>query len=178
MSIVKTVRLKPEKETSIRNRHRWVFSGAIADAMGAQDGEEVRIADSKGVFLGRGTYHSKTSIAIRVHAFDETTFEDAIRNSVSSAKRLRETLFDPERTNAYRLVHSEADGLPGIVVDRYADSLVVQVSTLAAEMRKNVLIDALVSEFSPKTIVEKSNLPSRKEEGLPPFEGVLYGEGR
>ncbi|MDQ1343877.1 MAG: rRNA (cytosine1962-C5)-methyltransferase [Patescibacteria group bacterium] len=175
MSIIKTVRLKPEKEVSLKNRHRWVFSGAIADASGAEDGEEVRVADAKGVFYGRGTYHSKTSISVRIHAFSETSLEETVRERVAAAKKLREALFDPAVTNAYRLIHSEADGLPGVVVDRYADVLVVQISTLGAELRKNALVEALVETFSPRAILEKSNIPSRKEEGLAPFEGMLFG---
>ncbi len=173
-----TVRLKPTKETSLKNKHRWVFSGAIASANGAQDGDEVRVSDEKGVFLARGTYHSKTSISVRVHAFTETSFEDTIRERVASAKKLRDSLFDPALTNAYRLIHSEADGLPGVVVDRYADVLVVQISTLGAELRKQVLVDSLVKAFAPRAIIEKSNIPSRKEEGLKPFEGMLYGEAQ
>lgn len=109
MSNIVTVRLKPGKETSLKNRHRWVFSGAIASANGARDGDEVRVSDEKGVFLARGTYHSKTSISVRVHAFTETAFEDAIRERVLSAKKLRDSLFDDSITNAYRLIHSEAD---------------------------------------------------------------------
>lgn len=176
MSNITTVRLKSGKETSLKNRHRWVFSGAIANANGAQDGEEVRVADEKGVFLARGTYHSKTSISVRIHAFAETTLEDTIRERVASAKKLRSSIFDPSVTNAYRLIHSEADGLPGIVVDRYADILVVQISTLGAELRKQTLVDELVKAFSPRAILEKSNIPSRKEEGLKPFEGPLFGQ--
>lgn len=174
--MLKTVRLKPLKETSLKNRHRWVFSGAVDSASGAEDGEEVRVADSKGVFLARGTYHSKTSISVRVHAFTETGFEETIRERVEASKKLRASLFDPSVTNAYRLIHSEADGLPGIVVDRYADVFVVQISTLGAELRKTALVDSLVSSFAPRAILEKSNIPSRKEEGLKPFEGALYGE--
>lgn len=97
---------------------------------------------------------------------------------MASAKKLRDSLFDPTVTNAYRLIHSEADGLPGIVVDRYADVLVVQISTLGAELRKQVLVDALVKAFDPRAIIEKSNIPSRKEEGLKPFEGTLFGDTR
>lgn len=68
--------------------------------------------------------------------------------------------------------------MPGIVVDRYADVLVVQISTLGAELRKQALVDTLTDAYAPRAIIEKSNIPSRKEEGLKPYEGVLFGEAR
>jgi 23S rRNA (cytosine1962-C5)-methyltransferase len=100
---------------------------------------------------------------------------ESIQENLAAAIALRQTLVEPG-TNACRLVNGEGDGLPGLVVDRYDDVLVVQVTTRGMEKLKPVILDQLVKTLSPRSVYEKSNLPTRREEGLAEFEGRLYGE--
>ena len=108
--------------------------------------------------------------------FDETPPLEAIAKNLHSAIHFRTSLFQDSHTNAYRLVNGEGDGLPGLVVDHYNGIIVVQISTLGMEKLKPFIIDWLQKNLNPKSIYEKSELPSRKEEGLKDFSGLLFGK--
>jgi 23S rRNA (cytosine1962-C5)-methyltransferase len=96
--------------------------------------------------------------------FNDTYPEKELKNKILIAAGMREKLFNPLYTNAYRLVHGEGDGIPGLTIDRYADCFVLQVSTAGVEKLKEHIIKTLVDAFSPRCIYEKSNMPSRREE--------------
>lgn len=168
--------LKPGKEKPVRNRHHWIFSGAIAKFPEFANGECLQVCSSTGEKLGWGYFNTKTMISGRMLSFDETLPEDAISKQLEAAIQMRSTLFDHAKTNAYRLVNGEGDLLPGLIVDRYNDVLVVQISTLGMQKFRSMIVEWLVKKLFPRSIYEKSLLPSRKEEGLHDEQGALFGE--
>jgi len=171
-----SVILHKNKDKAIRNRHHWIFSGAVKSfPPGFENGSILGVRSFEGEHLGYAYFNEKCSIAGRMISFDETLPLEAIKKSIKDAIALRQQLYD-EKTNAFRLVNGEGDNLPGLVVDRYADVLVIQITTLGMEKLKPFLVEALTEKFSPRCIYEKSNLPSRREEGLADFEGLLAGE--
>lgn len=167
--------LKKGKEKAIKNRHHWIFSGAVESMPAFENGGILPVRSAQGEFLGYAYFNTNCSIVGRMLSFDETPPEEAIERSLRSAFALRRVFFD-ESTNAYRLVNAEGDRLPGLIVDRYGDILVMQVTTLGMEKLKRFAVEILLKEFSPRTVYEKSILPSRREEGLDDFEGLIYGE--
>jgi 23S rRNA (cytosine1962-C5)-methyltransferase len=173
---VKAVVLKAGRDKAVRNRHHWIFSGAIRDLPDFEDGDILAVRASGGELLGHGYFNRKSSITGRMIAFGEEPPEAAVRRSVERALKLRATLFDPAVTNARRLINSEGDGLPGLVADMYAGVLVVQVATLGMEKLKPLVIDLLSAALKPRSVIERSELPARKEEGLEPAEALLAGE--
>jgi len=172
---MKTVTLKPGKDKAVRNRHHWIFSGAVASLPDFEDGEILAVQSRAGEFLGYGYFNRRCSILGRMLSFDRTPAEEAVRDNIAKAVALRRTLFDAN-TNAFRLVNAEGDGLPGLIVDRYDDVLVVQVATLGMERLKPFVLEVLSQTTPSRAVYEKSNLPARHEEGLPDFEGLLAGE--
>src|SRR5215470_18305082 len=126
-----TASLKPQREESLLGGHLWIFSGALQQPPHwIEPGGLVDVKSSTGQFVARGYYNPQTDIAIRILTDDigEAIDADFLRRRVCSAFELRR-VFDPAQTNAYRLINSEGDGLPGLVVDRYADILVAQLHT-------------------------------------------------
>ena len=170
--------LKPGKEKPVRNAHPWVFSGAIARVEGGpRDGDVVDVADAGGAFLARGLYNRHSQLTVRLFTWDEGATLDGrwLRERVAQALAWRQRSCPPD-TNAYRVVFSEADGVPGLIVDRYADVLTVQFSTLGLERRKAEVVEALVDVLRPRAIVERADAESREREGLTAREGTLWGE--
>jgi len=173
--------LKEGRERSLYYRHPWVFSGGIdtkKSDIGVEDGSLADIMDFNGNFLARGYYNSKTNIAARVMTFEDEPIDAAFfEKRLRQAWELRRPYLEKEDTNAFRLVFAEGDMLPGLVVDSYDGRLVVQVHTAGAEKLKGQFVDTLVKVFKPKFIYEKSNVPSRHEEGLDvESKKVLFGE--
>ncbi len=173
---MKAVVLKAGRDKAVRNRHHWIFSGAIRDLPDFEDGDILAVRASGGELLGHGYFNRKSSITGRMIAFGEEPPEAAVRRSVERALKLRTTLFDPAVTNARRLINSEGDGLPGLIADMYADVLVLQVATLGMEKLKPLVVDLLSAALKPRSVIERSELPARKEEGLEPAEALLAGE--
>jgi 23S rRNA (cytosine1962-C5)-methyltransferase len=172
----KVVILHKNKDKAIRNRHHWIFSGAIKRLPpGFENGSILPVHSFEGEHLGYAYFNQKCSVAGRMLSFDETPPLEAVKKNIEDAITLRAQLFN-EKTNAFRLINGEGDNLPGLVVDRYADVLVVQIATLGMEKLKPLLVEILTDKFSPRCIYEKSNLPSRREEGLADFEGLLAGK--
>jgi 23S rRNA (cytosine1962-C5)-methyltransferase len=167
--------LKPGRDKSVRRRHHWIFSGAIASLPDFEDGDVLGVQSSGKDFLGYGYFNRRSSIIGRMLSFDATPPEEAVEDGLRRAAALREPFF-PGGAAAYRLVNAEGDGLPGLVVDRYADVLVLQVATLGMERLKPLVIDVLGRLVPARSVYEKSALPVRREEGLPDFEGLLRGE--
>ena len=171
-----TVWLKAGREKKIRHRYPWVQRGEIAQVEGVPtDGGLVRLLAHDGTPLGIATYNSRSRFPARMLTLQEETIDE-----VFFARRFEQCLHLRQRwitdTNAYRLVFSEADGLPGLIVDCYANYLVAQVRTLGMERLKSFWLPALVEVLAPEGILERSDMESRREEGLPLFAGVLYGQ--
>jgi 23S rRNA (cytosine1962-C5)-methyltransferase len=171
----RTVILKKNRDKPIRQRHHWIFSGAVQSLPDFEDGDILPVTSSEGEFLGSAYFNRKSAIIGRMVCFDKTPPLKSIEQRLLSAIALRRDLVEPAST-AQRLVNGEGDGLPGLVVDRYGDVLVIQVATLGMEKLKSVILGHLIRALSPRSIHERSDLPTRREEGLPEFEGHLYGE--
>ena len=139
---MKTIRLKEGKERSLLRRHPWIFDGAIARG-GADAGETVRVESDAGQFLAWAAFSPSSKIRARVWSFDEVQRIDAsffiarIAESIKARNR-----FDI-KSDGFRLIHGESDGLPGLVVDRYADTLVAQFSSCGSERWKSEIVDLL-----------------------------------
>ena len=168
--------LKPGRDKAVRNRHHWVFSGAIRDLPEFENGAILPVLSAGGDLLGHGYFNRASSIAGRMVSFGGEPPEAAVRRSVERALALRTGFFDPALTNACRLINAEGDGLPGLVVDLYGDVLVLQVATLGMERLKPLILDLLTAAIKPRSVVERSDLPARSEEGLEGFEALLAGE--
>lgn len=173
---MKTIRLKPGKDKSLRRRHPWVFDGAIAKGS-ADAGETVRIDSHEGDFLAWGAYSPASRIRARVWSFEQAQRIDAafFRQRLSQAVALRDAWALP--SDGVRLVHGESDGLPGLVVDRYADTLVAQFTSCGTERWKSVIADALLDLTGLSRLYERSDASVRALEGLPEVTGWLRGSG-
>ena len=173
---MKAVVLKPGRDKAIRNRHHWIFSGAIRDLPDFEDGEVLPVHGAGGDLLGHAYFNRKSSITGRMIAFGSEPPEAAVRHSIERALALRAKLFDPAVTNARRLINAEGDSLPGLIADLYDDVLVLQVATLGMEKLKPLVVDILDGALRPRTIFERSDLPARREEGLDETQALLAGE--
>ncbi len=167
--------LKPEKEKAILNRHHWIFSGAIAQLPSFKNGDILPVYSHKGHFLGNGYFNRQSGIIGRMLTFDDMSPLVALEEKLQHAVDLRHNLFDPTLTNGYRLVNGEGDFLPGLVIDCYKDTLVVQIGTVGMEKLKGFIVEWLVEHLKPRVIFEKSDSSSRNEEGLKPILGLLFG---
>jgi 23S rRNA (cytosine1962-C5)-methyltransferase len=176
-----SLRLKPGKEKSLLRRHPWVFDGAIATGGsgigGAEAGETVRIESHEGQFLGWAAYSPQSKIRARVWSFDEAQRIDDSFFTAACARSIKaRSLFDI-KSNGLRLIHGESDGLPGLVVDRYGDTLVAQFSSCGSERFKGVIVDALLKQTGLIRLYERSDASVRSLEGLPEATGWLAGSG-
>ena len=158
----------------LRSGHPWVYRSDVRSAQ-AEAGAIVRVMDERGRFHGRAFYSDKSQIAVRLLtrenvAVDREFFAQRLRRAAA----YRETVV--ENTDAYRLVHGEADLLPSIVIDRYGDYLVLQTLSQASERQKDLIVEILVEQFSPKGILERNDPKVRLLEGLPQSVSVLHGE--
>ena len=173
---MKALRLKDGKERSLLRRHPWIFDSAIAKG-GGDPGETVRVESHKGDFLAWASFSPASKIRARVWSFDEKQRIDAafLAAKVSTAIRARPR-FDIQ-SDSMRLVHGESDGLPGLIVDRYGDTLVAQFLSAGADRWKAALADALLKETGLARLYERSDTNSRSLEGLPEAKGWLHGDG-
>ncbi len=168
--------LQPTKDKAVRNRHHWVFSGAIRSMPDVEPGTILPVRSFEGDHLGYAYVNPRSSITARMLSFDRTPGEDAVRAGLRKAVELRRTFFDESRTNAYRVVNAEGDALPGLVVDRYADALVLQSATAGMDRLKPLVAEVLDEAFHPRSVIERSDVSSRREEGLDDARAVLRGE--
>ena len=175
---LKAVVLKPGREKSIWRRHPWIFSGAVQGVEGQPEpGETVEVRAVDGTPLAVGAYSPQSQIVVRVWDFDTAIpiTLDFLRGRLARALAMRRALGPQARGSAERLVNAESDGLPGLVVDRYADFLVCQFLSAGAEHWKRDLV-ALLGELAPSEgIYERSDVDVREKEGLQPVTGVLAG---
>lgn len=161
--------LKPGREKALYNRHPWIFSGAIDTRPNPCSGEIMPVYSSKGDLLGHAFLNSKSQLIGRVVSFGNEDPYDAIKRHLEEALRARQ--FN-DQTSAYRLVNGEGDFLPGLIIDQYDDLAVMQIGCLGMEKLKPFILQHLPFDH----VYEKSDLPSRREEGLLPFEGWLKGK--
>ena len=169
--------LAPGRERSLLRRHPWVFSGSVARSEGDPADALVEIVAADGRILGVGLASPGAGLVARVLAFgpDAVVDEALFDARVAAAAALRARVVGPD-TTGYRVVHAEGDDLPGLVVDRYGDLLVVQVVTRAAETLRPLWLPALVRHLAPGAILQRNDLPPRRAEGLPLESEVLLGE--
>ncbi len=176
MLTLPVLRLKSGRERPARAGHPWVFSGAFEAMPPLEPGSLCRVEDAEGRFVAIGYANPARSLAVRLLAWEEIDDLGALlQGRVHAAVALRRGLFAAD-TDAYRVVCSEGDFLPGVIVDRYADMLVLQLTTAGADRLRDRLVDLLVAELAPRTIFERSDVPIRREENLPSRKGVLWGE--
>ena len=173
---MKTLRLKDGKERSLLRRHPWIFDSAIARG-GADPGETVRVESQKGEFLAWASFSPASKIRARVWSFDPAQRIDAAFLASTCARAVRARQRFDLQSDSMRLVHGESDGLPGLIVDRYGDTLVAQFLGAGAERWKATLADALLAETGLTRLYERSDTNSRSLEGLPSVAGWLRGDG-
>lgn len=176
--------IKPGREKSLRRQHPWIFSGAIArEEDVSESGQTVDIISSQGEFLAQAAYspHSQIRARIWTTSQDEMVDREFFHKRIIRALILRQKmgLFTPHQSfdssSAFRLFHAESDGIPGLIVDRYADCLVAQFLTSGADYWKETLADLLVELTGIENIYERSDADVRQLEGLPEFSGILRG---
>jgi len=173
---MKTITLRPGRERSLQRRHPWVFESSIASGK-ADPGETVRVQTSAGTFAGWASYSPSSAIRLRVWSFNESEridrafFERRIARAVALRARM------PIASDGVRLIHGEADGLSGLVVDRYADVLSAQFLSVGVERWKATIADGLQSATGLQRLYERSDTSNRTLEGLEPAAGWLRGDG-
>jgi len=162
----------------LRAGHVWVYRSDIRAPAGLKGGEVVRLVDERGWFAGKAFYGKQSQISVRLLTRDEEPIDEAFfARRLARAHALRDAVVpDPERRRAARMVHGEADLLPGLVVDRYADCLVVQTLIEGTDARRELIAGLLQDLWQPRAIVERNDVKVRAHEGLPVRKGLLRGE--
>jgi len=169
--------LKPNREKSLKRRHPWVFSGAVARVEGKpRSGDTVAVCDAAGEFLAWAAYNATSQITARVWSWQAAEAINAafFQRRIAAAIAARDHPTVPAQS--CRLIYGEADGLPGLIVDRYGDTLVLQAGGVGAERWRETIADALMAATGAARIYERSDLDVRELEGLAPRVGVLRGD--
>lgn len=177
MGSLPRITLKKGKEKPILRGHPWIFSGAVAKAEGdLSSGEVGEVYSGDGKFLGIGQFNPRSQIILRLLTRRKEVLDSSFfRGRLLQADALREKGLRG-KTNAYRVINGEGDFLPGLIVDRYGETLVLQCLTAGMERLKGLFLDLLIKHFNPKSIYERSDVPTRREEGLPEAKGLVCGE--
>jgi 23S rRNA (cytosine1962-C5)-methyltransferase len=170
--------LKAEREKSLQRRHPWVFSGAIDCIEGAPaSGDTVAVRDAAGNFLAWAAYNADSQITARVWSWreDEVIDKTFFRTRIADALAARRTLGIERDGNGMRIIHGESDGLPGLIVDKYGDTIVMQLGSAGPEHWRDTLADILQELCAPACIYERSDSDGREREGLPIRNGIVRG---
>lgn len=163
------------RENSVLRRHPWIFSGAVQRLNGnPASGESVRVLDSHGHVLGYAAWSPASQIRARMWSFGADIPIDRafLQRRIDAAQEWRASIVDAAQTNAYRLISSEADGLPGLIVDQYDSVLVCQFLSAGAEYQREHILDILQERFPSALLYERSDTDAREKEGLPPRSGA------
>jgi len=168
------ITLKPKEEIRINNGHPWVYNNEIQSIEGPiETGGLADVFSSRGAYVGRGFLNTVSKIFVRILTRkNETINDDFFRHLLHKANQSRIQL---GYQNSYRAFFGEADGIPGLIVDKYGDYLSIQILSFAIDLRKELFVRLLVEIFSPKGIMERSDVSVRTKEGLKEFKGVIYG---
>lgn len=174
---MKKVILKKDREKSIQvNRHPWIFSGAVAlFPAGLLPGELAEIYSSDGSFLALGYFQQGNSLCGRILSFEKKEIKEVLKEKIERALDLRKMFFSEEVTNCFRWINAEEDQLPGLIVDLYDKVAVIQISTFGMERLKLEVVSILKELIPLESIYEKSTSSSRTQEGMAPFEGLIFG---
>ena len=170
--------LKPGREKALMRRHPWIFSGAIQKIEGEpESGSTVEVRSSRGEFLARAAFSAESQIRARIWSFDpdEQVDEEFFRRRIKTALEARRAWNLDRETDAYRLIHAESDGLPGLIADRYGEMLVLQSLSAGAERWKETIADLLLKTTGLESVFERSDADVRALEGLPSIVGPLRG---
>lgn len=171
--------LKPGREKSILRHRPWIFTGAVERIVDSpKSGETVEVISSTGQFLAKAAFSPYSQIVGRIWTWEinQGVEPDFFQIRLEKAIEARKNVFDTLHTDAARLVHGESDGVPGLILDRYGDILVIQLLSAGAEYWRDVLIDLIVNLVKPRVLYERSDVDVRQLEGLPPMKGTLYGQ--
>ena len=169
-----SVEISPRGVERLRSGHLWVYRSDVRSAR-ATPGAIVRLTDERGRFHGRAFYSDKSQIAVRLLSHDDVPIDRAFfAERIGRAADYRKLVV--ENTDAYRLIYSEGDLLPSLIVDRYGDYLILQTLSQATERHKDLFVETLVEMFSPRGVLERNDPKVRLLEGLDQRVGVLYGE--
>lgn len=173
---MKSIRLRAGKERSLQRRHPWVFESSLQKG-GGDPGETVRVESHEGQFLCWAAFSPSSQIRLRAWSFDEGQRIDAafFEARIAEALAMRQRL--PIASDALRLIHGEADGLPGLIVDRYGDTLVAQFGAVGVERWKSAIVSSLLKQTGLSRLYERSDASARGLEGLEERTGWLHGEG-
>ncbi len=177
---MKVIYLQKNREKPIQHKNHWIFSGSIRKIPeDLLDGEIVQVRSAENKVLGHGFFNSKSQINVRMLNFSDSDPIKELENNIKNAILLRQKLFDESITNSYRIINSEGDKIPGLTVDKYANVLVFQISTLGIEMLKQKIVQIFL-KLLPNTefIYEKSSIPSRKHEGMKDFSGLIWSKNK
>jgi 23S rRNA (cytosine1962-C5)-methyltransferase len=173
-----TLLVKPGREKSLLRRHPWVFSGSVSAVQGEpSSGETVDIRDTRGRFLARAAYSPHSQIRARVWTWDEAeqVDESFFRRRLQQSLSARQALLNPLPDGAMRLVHAESDCIPGLIVDRYARTLVIQFLSAGPEYWRDLLADLCLELTGLEYLFERSDTDARRLEGLADHNGPLRG---
>lgn len=166
------VRVKKRGANRIRHGHLWIYRSDVVDASAA-GGSIVSVQDERGNFVGQALFSDASQIALRLLSNNSEDIDrDWWRKRIDDAVARRSI---PLETNAYRLIYSEGDLLPSLIVDRYDDVLVLQTLSQGTDALKPFLTEILIEQFSPRCLIERNDARVRELEGLPPIAGTLYG---
>jgi 23S rRNA (cytosine1962-C5)-methyltransferase len=172
------IKLKRGKEKAVYQRHPWIFSGALDKVTGKpENGEVVKVISAEGEFLAYGYYNDQSRVAVRLLAWEEEVvidgawYEQKIKTAIAGRAHLLN-----ENTTACRLIFSEADFLPGLIVDQYGDFLSAQILSSGIEKAKEIIIPILVKLLNPEGIFDRSDATARIHEGISAENGLLWGE--
>ncbi|MGZ4807690.1 MAG: class I SAM-dependent rRNA methyltransferase [Thermoanaerobaculia bacterium] len=167
--------LKRGREGAVKNRHPWIFGGAIGAESGPDDAAIADLVDGNGVLLASGFHSRSSQIRLRALTFGEELGADLIRQRVSAAIERRSAILTAD-TTAARLVNAEGDELSGVVIDRYGDLIVMEIANRGAEQLRSLFVDVIRDRIAPRLIFFKNDLPSRTVEQLP-MESEWDGAG-
>src|SRR5215213_10567239 len=170
---MKTVRVNKRGADRVRQGHLWIYRSDIVD-VDAEGGSVVSVKDERGNFVGQALFSDTSQISLRfLTQGNEEIDRDWWRRRISEAGNRRH--ISPE-TNAYRLIYSEGDLLPSLIVDRYADVLVMQTLSQGTDAVKSLLTELLVEELHPRAVIERNDVRVRELEGLPLITRTVYGD--